>query len=56
MTLTYSALARADEILWLVTGADKRQALTQLLKDDRTIPAGRVEAERSIIMTDLAAL
>ena len=27
MTLTYPALARAEEILWLVTGASKHDAL-----------------------------
>ena len=52
MTLTYPALARADEILWLVTGADKREALAALLRGDRSIPAGRVEAARSIVMAD----
>ena len=31
MTLTYLGLARADEILWLVTGADKKDALDKLL-------------------------
>jgi 6-phosphogluconolactonase len=55
MTLTYPGLARADEILWLVTGADKKKALAQLLRGDDSIPAGRVRAPRSIIMADLAA-
>ncbi len=27
MTLTYPALARADEVLWLISGEDKREAL-----------------------------
>jgi 6-phosphogluconolactonase len=31
MTLTYEALARADQLLWLVTGEDKRAALSKLL-------------------------
>ena len=31
MTLTYPALDRAREVLWVVTGADKREALEQLL-------------------------
>ena len=55
MTLTYRALARADEILWLVSGADKRVALAQLRSGDVTIPAGRVEAARSLIMADRSA-
>ncbi|MGW8552176.1 6-phosphogluconolactonase [Streptomyces tubercidicus] len=28
MTLTYPALARAQQVLWLITGADKRQPLS----------------------------
>jgi 6-phosphogluconolactonase len=55
MTLTYPALNRAATVLWLVTGADKRDALKRLLAGDPTIPAGRVEAGRSIVMADAAA-
>lgn len=55
MTLTYSGLARARQILWLVTGADKRSALTRLLDGAAEIPAGRVTAEASLIMADRAA-
>jgi 6-phosphogluconolactonase len=56
MTLTYPALARADQLLWLVSGADKHEALEKLLDGDRSIPAGRVEADRSIVMADRRAL
>ncbi len=55
MTLTYPALARARQILWLVTGADKKDPLARLLAGDTTIPAGRVEAEASLVMADNAA-
>jgi 6-phosphogluconolactonase/glucosamine-6-phosphate isomerase/deaminase len=55
-TMTYPALARADQILWLVTGDDKRQPVKLLLEGDTSIPAGRVEAARSLIMADEAAL
>jgi 6-phosphogluconolactonase len=55
MTLTYPALARADQLLWLITGADKKDPLARLLAGDRSIPAGRVEAERSLILADQAA-
>jgi 6-phosphogluconolactonase len=55
MTLTYPALARADEILWLISGGDKREPLAQLLGGDRSIPAGRVEARHSTILADAAA-
>ena len=55
MTLTYPALARARQILWLVTGSDKKEPLAQLLAGDTTIPAGRVEAAESLVMADRAA-
>ena len=55
MTLTYPALARAEQILWLVTGADKKVPLAQLLAGDESIPAGRVAAAHSLILADAAA-
>ena len=55
MTLTYPALARARQILWLVTGSDKKEPLAKLLAGDTTIPAGRVEAGASLVMADRAA-
>ena len=56
MTLTYEALGRADQLLWLVTGSDKRTALAALLESDRSIPAGSVEAAGSLVMADASAL
>jgi 6-phosphogluconolactonase len=55
MTLTYPALARARQVLWLITGADKKEPLARLLAGDTTIPAGRVEAAASLVMADRAA-
>jgi 6-phosphogluconolactonase len=55
MTLTYPALARADQLLWLITGADKRDPLAKLLAGDGSIPAGRVQAARSLVLADAAA-
>jgi 6-phosphogluconolactonase len=55
MTLTYPALARADQILWLVTGDDKKEPLAKLLAGDTTIPAGRVRAGASLVLADQAA-
>jgi 6-phosphogluconolactonase len=55
MTLTYPALARADQLLWLVAGADKRDAMAKLLAGDESIPAARVRATRSLIMADESA-
>ena len=56
MTLTYPALARASQILWLITGADKKDALSKLLAGDTSIPAGRVDAAASLVMADQAAV
>lgn len=55
MTLTYPALARAGQLLWLVTGSDKKEPLAKLLAGDTAIPAGRVEAAASLVMADRAA-
>jgi 6-phosphogluconolactonase len=52
LTLTYPALTRARELLWLVTGADKRDPLARLLAGDRSIPAGRVTAAASLVLAD----
>jgi 6-phosphogluconolactonase len=56
MTLTYPALQRANQLLWLVSGEDKVEALAKLLDGDESIPAGRVEAGASLVMADRAAL
>ena len=55
MTLTYPALARADQLLWLVTGADKRGPLAKVLAGDPSVPGGRVAAARSLVLCDTAA-
>lgn len=54
MTLTYPALARTNQLVWLITGEETRRALTSLLAGDETIPAGRVRAPSSLVLTDLA--
>ena len=55
MSLTYPGLARTRQLLWLITGDDKRGPLQQLLAGDPAIPAGRVEAPASLILADAAA-
>jgi 6-phosphogluconolactonase len=55
MTLTYPALNRARQLLWLVTGADKAPVLPRLLSGDASIPAGRVRADRALVLADAAA-
>jgi 6-phosphogluconolactonase len=52
MTLTYPALSAGRQILWLVTGPTKRDALAKLLAGDRSIPAGRVENDEMTIVAD----
>ncbi|HEY7951274.1 MAG TPA: 6-phosphogluconolactonase [Solirubrobacterales bacterium] len=55
MTLTYPALAEARQIVWLVTGPDKRDALARLLTGDPLIPAGRVQNGNMSVVADEAA-
>jgi 6-phosphogluconolactonase len=55
MTLTYRALSEARQILWLVTGEEKRDPLQQLIAADPSIPAGRVRNESMSIIADRAA-
>ena len=55
MTLTYPAIARARMILWLVTGAEKREMLKRLLAADSSIPAGRVRQDTAVALVDRAA-
>jgi len=55
MTFTFPAIARADQLLWLVSGADKRAALQRLVDGDVSIPAARVNARASLVIADAAA-
>jgi 6-phosphogluconolactonase len=55
MTLTFPELAAARQIIWLVTGDDKREALAKLLDGDDSIPAGRVQNDNMVIVADEAA-
>jgi 6-phosphogluconolactonase len=55
MTLTYPVLDRAHRILWLVTGADKVDALRRLRAGDHSIPGGRVGAAIALVVADEAA-
>lgn len=55
MTLTYPALDAAQEIVWLVTGRDKRDALARLLDRDTSIPAARVSNPRQLVVCDAEA-
>jgi 6-phosphogluconolactonase len=55
MTLTYRALARGLDLMWLVAGEDKAEALGKLRAGDDSIPASRVSAARSTVIADTAA-
>jgi 6-phosphogluconolactonase len=55
LTLTYPVLNRARRVLWLVTGAEKVEMLARLRAADPSIPAGRVNQERALILADRAA-
>jgi 6-phosphogluconolactonase len=55
MTLTYPALDATREVVWLVTGESKRDALAKLLARDESIPAARVAAEAQLVVADAAA-
>jgi len=55
MTLTYPILNRSRRVLWLVTGNDKAEMVSRLYAGDTSIPAGRVQRERALILGDRAA-
>jgi 6-phosphogluconolactonase len=55
MTLTYAALEAARELVWLVTGEDKRDALRRLLERDQSIPAARIENPAQRVVADEVA-
>src|SRR5262249_28075520 len=55
MTLTYPVLDRARQLLWLVTGEDKVDALERLRASDPSIPGGRVNPEHAVVIADSAA-
>jgi len=56
MTLTFPVLDAAHQRMWLVTGAEKREALSLLLAGNTDIPAGRVCRRNSLVLADFAAL
>ena len=55
MTMTYPTLNAARQVLWLVTGEDKVDALQRLRAGDPSIPGGRVTAASALIIADAAA-
>ena len=55
MTLTYPMLNRARRVLWVVTGSEKVEMLRRLREGDVSIPAGRIQRERALLLADRAA-
>jgi 6-phosphogluconolactonase len=55
LSLTFPALNAARYRQWLVTGADKTEALAALLAGDKRVPCGHVQREDSVIFADAAA-
>jgi 6-phosphogluconolactonase len=52
LTLTFPAIERAHEVVFLVTGAEKRDALARLLASDASIPAGRLRLREARVFAD----
>jgi 6-phosphogluconolactonase len=55
MTLTYPVLNGARAILFVVTGAEKAEALVRLSRKDPTIPAGRIRNANVTVLADRAS-
>jgi len=55
MTLTYPVLTAARRLLFLVTGAEKHDAVRKLLAGDDSIPAGPLGNREGTIVADEAA-
>lgn len=55
MTLTLPIINRACQVVWLITGSEKTQALRKMLDQDRSIPAARVDQEHAVVFADEAA-
>jgi 6-phosphogluconolactonase len=55
LTLTLPLLSRARRVLWLVTGADKADALARLQRGDPAIVGSRVAREHAVAFVDGAA-
>jgi 6-phosphogluconolactonase len=57
LTLTYPALLATTEVMFLVTGAEKKHALAEVLRPGSTLPAARIvqRADPVVIFCDRAA-
>lgn len=55
MTLTLATLNGARSVLWVVTGAEKREVLGRLLRGDPTLVASRIRRDSARVFADAAA-
>jgi 6-phosphogluconolactonase len=56
MTLTYPEIEQVRNLLWVVTGEEKQDALQKLIAQDPSTPSGRVKpGGESVILADRAA-
>ncbi len=55
MTLTYPLINRARQILWVVAGGEKQEALGKLLEGDASIPGRLIRRENVLVLADRAA-
>lgn len=56
MTLTYPLLNAAKQILWIVTGSEKKEMVKRMLQQDPSIPAGSIRPENALLLVDQAAI
>ncbi len=56
MTLTAPELNRAASRLWVISGQSKHDAVAKLLRHDQSIPAGLLQLEHAVVLTDDAAM
>lgn len=54
MSLTYPLINRAKEILWVITGNEKREMFERFLSKDQDIPAGKINQKNAVVFTDLS--
>lgn len=53
MSVTYPFIAKAKEIMWVITGEEKREMYHRFLDGDETIPAGIISKDNAVVFTDL---
>jgi 6-phosphogluconolactonase len=56
MTLTYPLLNSAKQLLWIVTGSEKKEMVQRMLQQDPSIPSGSIRQENALLFVDQAAI